>query len=184
MGAGGYCTSKGSASCGEGRIGVCSVWPTRAERVRPSGDSPSPHWGNQRVNWKSAFRPLHHSSLRMLEGVSPASSPSPLLSQGEECLQLTVVLIVKPLYPNLTRPGLGDRSPCTPFRIPRRVRSPAHRTRLLPRTLQDSLELPSSFHTNPLITCSTQTTQTRPFPDGAPNPCPRPHGPPRPAVST
>lgn len=115
----------------------------------------------------------------MLEGVSSASSPSPLLSQSSP-----VVLIVKTLYPNLTRPGLGDRSPCTPLRIPRRVRSPAHRTRLLPRTLQDSFELPSSFHTNPLITCSTQTTQTRQFPDGAPNPCPRPHGPPRPAVST
>ena len=119
----------------------------------------------------------------MLEGVSPASSLSPLHSQGEECLELTG-------SPNRQAPLPKSYTPRAWRPLPLHSSEFRGGSAAQP-TVQDSFQGPcrihsnySSFHTNPLITCSTQTTQTRPFPDGAPNPCPRPHGPPRSAMST
>lgn len=81
----------------------------------------------------------------------------------------------------------GRPLPCTPLRIPNSVclhehslpspqcRTPAKYPAGSIRTLRLG-----PFHTDPLITWSTQMPQSRPFPDL----CCCPHGPPRAAVST
>lgn len=85
-------------------------------------------------------------------GGLPGPLPLVLFIQGWGVLELSAVLRAKtPAHPDLPFPGLGDPRPfeCPAGSASPRIRSPAHRTGLLPSAPQESDYPASPLHTDP-----------------------------------
>lgn len=186
--AGGHCTAKGSAPRGEGRNRVLERWRGRGGGG-PQAGPPVPTGEVKELTGGSPPNPQSQPAqdVGRVSSAPSQSSPRPGLgdSQSSRCADGQAPLpksdtlgVWRPLRLHSSLNSTPSPRPRGPAAQPQH-RTPSKYLVGFIRTTQ-----PSRFHTDPLIIRSTHMSQSRSFPDRAPNASWRAHGPPRSAMST